>query len=98
VSFNVQVRRAAERDVVAAQIWYETQRSGLGTDFHFEVSQVLARLTDTPLIYPAIYRDVRRAVVHRFPYLLWYRVLDEKVTVLACTHTRQHPNKVISRV
>jgi plasmid stabilization system protein ParE len=97
LSFKVQVRRAAELDLAAAQIWYETQRNGLAAEFHFEVSQVFARLTDTPLIYSVIYRDVRRAVVHRFPYLIWYRVLDEDVTVLACTHTRQHPNKAMSR-
>lgn len=93
----MQVRRAAELDVAAAQIWYETQRNGLGAEFHFEVSQVVARLSDTPLIYPAVYRDVRRAVVHRFPYLIWYRVVGKDVMVLACTHSRLHPDKAISR-
>jgi hypothetical protein len=52
LSFNVQVRRAAELDIAAAQIWYEIQRSGLGAEFHFEVSQVFGRLVETPLIYP----------------------------------------------
>lgn len=98
MSFNVQVRRAAELDVAAAQIWYETQRSGLGAEFLFEVSQVFARLTETPLIYSAVYQDVRRAVVHRFPYLIWYQVLGKDVTVLACTHGRQDPDKAISRI
>jgi plasmid stabilization system protein ParE len=98
LSFNVQVRRAAELDVAAAQSWYETQRSGLGAEFHFEVSQIFARLTETPLIYSAVYQDVRRAVVRRFPYLIWYRVLGIDVTVLACTHGRQDPDKAISRL
>jgi plasmid stabilization system protein ParE len=98
LSFNVQVRRAAELDVAAAQIWYETQRSGLGAEFHFEVSQIFARLTETPLIYSAVYQDVRRAVVRRFPYLIWYRVPGKEVTVLACTHGRQDPDKAISRL
>jgi len=98
LSFNVQVRRAAEFDVAAAQIWHETQRTGLGAEFHFEFSQVIARPSETPLIYSAVYRDVRRAVVHRFPYLIWYRVLDKDVMVLACTHGRQDPDKVSSRL
>lgn len=97
MNLNVQVRRAAELDVAAAQTWYETQRSGLGAEFHQQVSQVLARLTDTPLIYPAVYRDFRRAMVHRFPYLIWYRVLGQKITVLACTHSSRHPNETLSR-
>jgi hypothetical protein len=41
---------------------------------------------------------VRRAIVPRFPYLLWYRVMNQNVTVLACTHVRQDPEKVIKRL
>lgn len=98
MSFKIQVRRAAELDVAEAQVWYETQRAGLGADFYSEVSEVFTVLTENPLIYPASYREVRRAIVHRFPYLIWYSVLGEEVTVLACTHARQHPSKVISRL
>jgi len=86
LSFSVQVRRAAELDIAEAQVWYERQRSGLGADFRSEVSKVFAILRETPLIYPILYRDVRRALIHRFPYLLWYRIVGENVTVLACTH------------
>lgn len=89
MSFNVQVRRAAELDIAEAQVWYEGQRPGLGDDFHSEVSRILTILHESPLIYAVLYRDVRRALVDRFPYLLWYRVVGGNVTVLACTHARQ---------
>jgi toxin ParE1/3/4 len=78
-------------------VWYETQRAGLGADFHSEISKVFTVLTETPLIYPALYRDARRAIVHRFPSLIWYQVLGEEVTILACTHARQNPSKIFSR-
>jgi plasmid stabilization system protein ParE len=97
LSFEVQVRRAAELDVAEAQLWYESQQSGLGREFHSEVLRVIDRLAETPLIYQSIYRDVRRAIVHRFPYLIWYRVIGKFVTVVACTHARQDPGKAVSR-
>lgn len=74
MSFAVQIRRSAELEVAEAQLWYETQRSGLGAEFLSEVSQVLDRLAETPQIYQIVYRDVRRAIVYHFPYLIWYRV------------------------
>jgi plasmid stabilization system protein ParE len=83
--------------LLKAQLWYETHRSGLGAEFHSEVSKVIDRLAETPLIYQIVHRDVRRAVVHRFPYPIWYRVRGEVVTVLACTHGRQVPRQTISR-
>ncbi len=97
MTFKVQVRRTAELDVAEAQVWYETQRSGLGAEFNFEISQIFTVLAETPLIYPILHRDVRRVLVHRFPYLVWYRVVGDEVTVVACTHARQNPKKVVSR-
>jgi len=98
LNYEVQIRRAAELDVAEAQLWYEVQRSGLGAEFHLEVTQVIDRLSETPLIYQIVYRDVRRAIVHRFPYLIWYRVLGELVVVLACTHGKQDPDQVKARL
>jgi toxin ParE1/3/4 len=98
LSFVVHVRRAAELDIAEAQVWYETRLRGLGSEFYSEVSQVIDRLAESPLIYQAVYRDVHRAIVHRFPYLIWYRVLGDEVTVLACTHGRKDPGKVTSRL
>jgi toxin ParE1/3/4 len=72
LSFDVQVRRAAELEVAEAQLWYEKHQSGLGAEFYSEVSHSIDRLADTPLIYQIVYRDIRRAVVRRFPYLIWY--------------------------
>ena len=89
---------SAELDVAEAQLWYETQRSGLGAEFHSQVSQVIDRLAETPLIYQLVHRDIRRAIVHRFPYLLWYRAIGETVTVLACTYAGRDPEKVKARL
>lgn len=98
MSYDVQVRRAAELDIAEAQLWYEAQRNGLGTEFHSEISQVIERLGESPLIYQIVYKDVHRAIVRRFPYLIWYRVFGEVVTVIACTHAKQAPEKTILRL
>jgi hypothetical protein len=76
----------------------KAHQSGLGVEFQTEVLQVIDRLAETPLIYQIVYRDVRRAIVHRFPYLIWYRVVGEGVAVLACSNARQEPSKVVSRL
>ena len=98
MSYEVQIRRAAELDLAEAQLWYESRRSGLGTEFSSEVSRVIDRLSETPLICQIVHRDVRRAIVRRFPFLVWYRVIDAVVVVLACTHSRQAPDKAMARL
>ena len=98
MSYEIQVRRSAELDIAKAQVWYESQRSRLGAEFRSEVSRVIDRLAETPLICQLVHRDVRRAVVRRFPYLVWYRVVGEIVIVLACTYGGRDPEKVKARL
>ena len=62
------VRPDAEADIAAAYDWYEEQRHGLGREFLEEVSAVIETVRTEPLRFPAIYRNLRRAPVHRFPY------------------------------
>ena len=97
MTFAVRVRTAAEDDVTEAQDWYE-QVAGLGAAFHGEFSLLADRLAETPLIYPVVYRDVRRAVLHRFPVLVWFRITGTVVTILACTHGKADPQKVPARL
>ena len=98
MSYEVQIRRAAELDIAEAQVWYETQRTGLGAEFRSEVSRIIERLAATPLIYQIVHRDIRRAIVRRFPYLIWYRVASDMVTVLACTYAGRDPERVKARL
>jgi len=70
----------------------------LGAEFRSEISQVIDRLAATPLIYQIVHRDVRRAIVRRFPYLVWYRVNAETVIVLACTNAGRDPESVKARL
>jgi plasmid stabilization system protein ParE len=81
-----------------AQIWYEEQQIGLAAEFLQELSAVFVKLTESPLIYPVVYQDIRRVVLHRFPFLIWYRVEGETVTVLACTHGKADPDSIRSRL
>jgi toxin ParE1/3/4 len=98
LSYEVQVRRAAELDIAEAQIWYETNQTGLGVEFRSEVSRAIDRLAETPLIYQIVHRDVRRAIVRRFPYIIWYRVVAETVIVLACTYGGRDPERLTTRL
>jgi len=91
------LRRAAELDLAAVEDWYESQRQGLGGEFREAVDAAIARIADNPLAYPERYRGARRAVLRRFPYVLWYRAFENFVVVLACVHGRRDPRVIRAR-
>jgi plasmid stabilization system protein ParE len=84
-------RPAAAADIDRAYVRYERERKGLGEDFLAEVNTTARLVLEMPEAYPVIVRQTRRALIHRFPYGLFYRILGDTVVFVACFHTSRNP-------
>ena len=84
-------------DIQAATIWYEDQQSGLGARFLGELSLVFQRIEDNPLQFPVVEGQVRRALLHHFPYGIYFLAESVAVAVLAVLHLHRHPDVWKSR-
>jgi len=85
------LRPRAERDIQSTFEWYESQRSGLGEEFLVSLRERLETVRSFPEAFPVVYRDVRRAVLSRFPYVVFYIVQSTRVAVLAIVHQSRDP-------
>lgn len=85
------VRPLAEADVQSAFDWYQSQAEGLGHEFLRAVDACNATIERWPEAFPVVYKRYRRALLRRFPYLIYYSVSDAAVEVVACIHGRQDP-------
>lgn len=86
------VRRVAESDVEIAARWYEGERPGLSQRFLKELGHNLARIQEAPAQFTLVSQVVRRALLRRFPYAVYFVVEEEALVVLAILHLRRHPN------
>ncbi len=86
-------RPAAAADVEDAYRWYEAQRVGLGGEFLAAVSTVIESLITYPERFSIVYRQTRRANLNRFPYSLFYRIIDDQIIVVAFMHGRRNPRR-----
>ena len=87
------VRPAAAADIEEAFRWYERQRVDLGEEFLTSVDAILQELAAHPAAYAVIHRETRRALLHRIPYAIFYRLYDEAIIVMACMHGRRDPKR-----
>jgi plasmid stabilization system protein ParE len=91
VTYRVLLRKEAQDDLKDAAAWYEEQRHGLGGEFLDEAASTLNRIGGTPFAYADVHRGVRRALLRRFPFALYFRVESEVVSVLAVMHGSRSP-------
>jgi toxin ParE1/3/4 len=87
----------AEVDLFDAAIWYEGEREGLGRAFESDFDRVVSRIQASPLQFPEIDPEVRRAMLTRFPYGVFFLIADEVVTVFAVLHLHRDPEALRGR-
>ena len=85
------VRPLAEADLEDAARWYSDKRAGLAERFLTDVDQTFARIRERPFQFPTVAGEVRRALLHTFPYAVYFQVFDEIVVVVAVLHLRRNP-------
>jgi len=82
---------AAQLEASEAQDWYESEAVGLGARFRAELDHLAERRAVNPFQFPLVLTDIRRALLRRFPYALFFRVVEDAVFVMACFHTSRDP-------
>ncbi len=94
----VTLHEAAEAELREALAYFEGQRAGLGGELRREFETALERVRTNPLAY-AIEDNVgvRYGPLRRFPYMLVYVDLDDRIWVAALAHHRRHPRYWASR-
>ncbi|MFV0591504.1 MAG: hypothetical protein ACK5M7_08970 [Draconibacterium sp.] len=81
----------AELDLKLAKEWYDLQRFKLGEEFLLEVEKVLSRIVKSPKQFPQVLKNVRKAVVSRFPFSVYFTVIETRIVVFAVFHNSRNP-------
>jgi plasmid stabilization system protein ParE len=88
-SFSLNEDAIAE--LYEAGVHYESEREGLGIQFVTAVREDIDFICQFPEAMQRIRRDVRRKVMSRFPYNIIYKILPDKIRVLAVAHQKRRP-------
>src|SRR5580698_9861737 len=97
MSRRLVIRPAAESELTEAYQWYEAQRQGLGSEFLFSIEAALALIQRTPELHPLIHKPIRRALIRRFPFGIFYVVQEDAIHDLAVFHGKRNPKRWVER-
>jgi len=83
----------AEADVRDAHAWYERQRTGRGDEFVAELRDRIADICAAPGSFGRVRGQVRAARLPRSQFVIYYRVEQSGVVIIAVQHARAHPSR-----
>lgn len=82
----------ARKEFEEAARWYETQRRGLGSQFILALEAKLDTIRKSPEIFPIAHHEYRRAILKRFPFAIFFELVNSDIHILAVYHTSREPN------
>ena len=91
MKYQIIIPPEAQSDLQSAFQWYEDQEESLGVEFLRCIDAAIFSINRSPKIYSQIYKSVRRALIRRFPYGIFYILDDNRIVVLAVLHVKRHP-------
>jgi len=92
------IKPGAEADIEDGYGWYEERQAELGRRFIEELDTTFERVVQNPSSYQEVVPDIRRAVTHTFPYLVFFTFNTQAVHVLAVVPAAQDPSYIASKL
>ena len=90
--------RVASIEFIEARAWYENKRAGLGREFISEIDRCVFLASENPCRFAFVYKDIRRLLVNRFPYGIYFRVEEERIVIMAVFHSSRNSSDWKARV
>lgn len=89
---TVEYHPAIEREIKEICDFYEGRAPGLGGEFVEEFEHQVLRIAAAPKRWMVVTGDLRRALMPRFPYVIYFRqAAPDRVRITVVKHQRRHP-------
>jgi plasmid stabilization system protein ParE len=87
----------AKLELDDATHYYELEYPGLGRRFREEIRKTARRISEYPEAWTVERGDVRKCILHTFPYKLLYSIEEDHIFIIAVAHQHRKPDYWIER-
>lgn len=92
MKYKLEMRPAAREEFDDAADWYLSEDASLRDSFVKAVDEKLASITHQPELYSLVYgTKIRKAVVNKFPYSVYFSIESNLVIIHAIFHNSRNP-------
>lgn len=95
---RINFSRLARLEMDDAALLYELSHPGLGKNFKREVKKAVLRIAEFPKAWAVERGEVRKCLLHRFPYKLLYSIERDHIFIIAVAHQHRKPDYWIDRI
>lgn len=89
--YNIELSDEAEEDFDKSYEYYADKSEKVADNFYKQVDSSLNKISKNPLAYQEEHKSVRKYVMKKFPYIIYYQIKQVVVKVIAIFHSSRNP-------
>lgn len=89
--FSIELSDEAEVDIDKSYDFYFQESLKVANTFFKQINLSFENIKHNPESFPIAHKDVRKFVVKKFPFVIYYRITDALILVVAIFHTSRNP-------
>jgi plasmid stabilization system protein ParE len=89
--FNIELLDEAEIDFDKSYEYYSEESPKVADIFFKQINLGFENIKQNPKSFPIAHKDVRKHVIKKFPFVIYYRIIHTVIQVIAIFHTSRNP-------
>lgn len=92
--YQVIVPESVYLELKETSFYYESKQKDLGLKFILNWETAMEQLKEAPLLYPKKHKRLRTIKINKFPYLLVFEIIGDKIYIFRLTHAKRKPKRI----
>jgi plasmid stabilization system protein ParE len=89
--FKIELSEDAESDFEKSYEYYLGENSKVADLFYKKIDYCLHTIKQNPYSYSVAYKHIRKYIVKKYPFVIYYIIEDSIVRVVAIFHSSRNP-------
>ncbi len=89
--YNIELSDEAEFDFECSYNYYNAINQKVADDFLKQIDKSFTSIKKNPLGYSVVYKEVRKSVLKKFPFIVYYKIDLVIIRVIAIFHASRNP-------
>ncbi|WP_010419538.1 type II toxin-antitoxin system RelE/ParE family toxin [Anaerophaga thermohalophila] len=89
--FSIEISDEAEIDFDKSYEYYFEESPKVANAFFKRINISLEDIKQNPFTFPIAHKEVRKYLVRKFPFVIYYQIDNSTIKVVAIFHTSRNP-------
>jgi plasmid stabilization system protein ParE len=88
---KIVISKLASEEIENSNEYYNQQQINLGNIFKDSVQEIIDSIRTNPYLYPNITPEIKRTILYKFPFYIYYFVAEKEIVILSVAHQHRKP-------